>query len=404
MKAIQINGKLDSLTSLITGENLFLLGYMIYLGRAVWTSTMFPFPDRLSTICLLAALMLIGLKIILFDRYFFLLIPGIAALVLCAGAVLVSSHYMNAVFWIFLVMGSKDVDFGKLLKIYLIVAGTIVFLAVCSSLVGVIENLQYTSSSRGIRNSFGIVYTTDFAAYIFFLLLVYFYLKGPALTAWHYGGAAAASGLVYYFCKARVDSVCILLVALVFGVHGFVVHTKYAFPRFRRGWNSLWRTWGIFSMPFWAALSIAATRLFDPENRVFSELNELFSSRLSLGQEGWDSYGLSWFGRTIEMVGFGGSTERPDNYFFIDCSYVHVLLRYGIVFLVVLVSVYTICCYKNRRDMYFLFAIALVSLNCVIAHHILEVSYNPFAYALLAVHLGSKERESVLWYTPGGRR
>lgn len=404
MKAIQINGKLDSLTSLITGENLFLLGYMLYMGRMVWLSTMFPFPGRIKTICLLTALMLIGLKIVVFDRYSFIMIPGVIVLILCAGAVLVSSHYTNVVFWVFLVMGSKDVNFEKILKIYLIVAGTIVFLAVCSSLIGVIENLQYTSSGRGVRNSFGIAYTTDFAAYIFFLLLVYFYLKGPALTVWHYLGAVAVSGLVYYFCKARVDSVCILLVALVFGVHGFVVHTKYAFPRFRCGWNSLWRTWGIFSMPFWAALSIAATRLFDPENRVFSELNKLFSSRLSLGQEGWDNYGLSWFGRTIEMVGFGGSTESPDNYFFIDCSYVHVLLRYGIVFLVVLVSVYTICCYKNRRDMYFFFAIALVSLNCVIAHHILEVSYNPFAYALLAVHLGSKEKESVLWYSPEGRR
>ncbi len=404
MKTVQINTKLGSLFSLVTGENLFLLGYMIYMGRAVWTSTMFPFPDGLRTIILLTALVLIGIKIVFFDRYSFMQILGIIALILCAGAVMVSSRYLNAVFWIFLVMGSKDVDFGKILKIYLIVAGSIVFLAVCSSLIGVIENLQYTTSGRGTRNSFGIVYTTDFAAYIFFLLLVYFYLKGPALTFWHYAAAVAASGLVYYFCKARVDSVCILLVALIFGIHGFMVHTKYAFPRIRRAWQWLWRTWGVVSMPFWAAVSILATRLFDQENRAFSEINELFSGRLYLGQKGWDDFGLSLFGQTIDMVGFGGSIERPDNYFFIDCSYMNVMLRYGIVFLVVLVGVYTICCYKNRKDMYFLFAIALVSLNCVIAHHIFEVSYNPFAYALLAVHLGSKEKESVLWHALEKRR
>ena len=250
MKAVQINRKLENLRGLVTGENLFLLGYMIYLGRAVWTSTMFPFPGRLSTICLLTALMLMGLKIILFDRYSFIMIPGMAALVLCAGAVLVSSHYMNAVFWIFLVMGSKDVDFSKILKIYLIVAGSIVLLAFCCSLMGVIENLQYTHVGRGVRNSFGIVYTTDFAAYVFFLLLVYFYLKGPALTVRHYGGAVVASGLVYHFCKARVDSICILLVALIYGTHSFMTHVRYAFPRVRRGWNILWRRLGIFSMPF----------------------------------------------------------------------------------------------------------------------------------------------------------
>ena len=96
-------------------------------------------------------------------------------------------------------------------------------------------------------------------------------------------------------------------------------------------------------MPFWAAVSILATRLFDQENRAFSEINELFSGRLYLGQKGWDDFGLSLFGQTIDMVGFGGSIERPDNYFFIDCSYMNVMLRYGIVFLVVLVGVYTIC-------------------------------------------------------------
>ena len=107
----------------ISGESLFLLGYMIYLGRAVWTSTMFPFPGRISTLCLLSAMVLITLKIVFFDRYSVTLLFGIIALVLCAGGVLALGHYMNAVFWLLVVMGSKDVDFGKMLKSYLLVTG-----------------------------------------------------------------------------------------------------------------------------------------------------------------------------------------------------------------------------------------------------------------------------------------
>lgn len=386
----------------ISGESLFLLGYMIYLGRAVWTSTMFPFPGRISTLCLLSAMVLITLKIVFFDRYPVTLLFGIIALVLCAGGVLALGHYMNAVFWLLVVMGSKDVDFGKMLKSYLLVAGTIVFLAFWSSIIGIIENLRY-HGGRGIRNSFGIIYTTDFAAYIFFLLLIYFYLKGPALRVYHYLGAAVLSGVVYYFCRARVDSICILMVAVVFGIHGFLEHTQYALPRVRRGWRWIWRTFGLFSIPFWAAMSVAVTYYFKEENALLVWLDKWFSNRLTLGKQGLDEFGFTLFGQTVEMNGNGGSTEWPENYFFIDCSYVHVLLRFGVVFLLILVSAYVVCCWRNRCDIYFLFAIALVAINCVIAHHILEVSYNPFAYALLTVPLGRAAADSLLWKDTGGR-
>lgn len=46
-------------------------------------------------------------------------------------------------------------------------------------------------------------------------------------------------------------------------------------------------------------------------------------------------------------------------------------------------------CFRNKKDIYLLFAIALVAVNCVIAHHIIEAAYNPFAFALLACNAGN---------------
>ena len=58
-----------------------------------------------------------------------------------------------------------------------------------------------------------------------------------------------------------------------------------------------------------------------------------------------------------------------------------------------MVVIFAICCYKNRHDRYFLYAIALVSVNCMIAHHIIQIEYNPFALALLATCVREKSRE-----------
>ena len=87
------------------------------------------------------------------------------------------------------------------------------------------------------------------------------------------------------------------------------------------------------------------------------------------------------------MIGAGGTTIFPDNYFFIDCSYILVCLRYGVIALLLLLIVYSLSCIKNKKDIYFLYAITLVSINCVIAHHILELEYNPFALALCIVNV-----------------
>lgn len=86
------------------------------------------------------------------------------------------------------------------------------------------------------------------------------------------------------------------------------------------------------------------------------------------------------------MNGNGFSTKTPnwDKYFFVDCSYIYNYLRYGLVFLLVLLIVYVACCKKYYDDKYFLLTVALISLNCMIAHHLIELAYNPFALALFA--------------------
>lgn len=365
------------------GELLFIVGYTVFLGKFVWDSTMFPFPPVLHRVCLLITISCIGLKIILYDKYEFSTLLGIAGIVLTSVAVFVFGRYSDPIYWIFLVMGGKDVSFRRVLKVYFVVTSTIVFLAFVASLIGVIENLQYITSDQRVRSSFGIVYVTDFAAYIFFLVLVFFFLKGNNLKLVHLGSTIFISGLIYYFCLARVDCMCILLVALTYGTQRLLNHVKYGFERLRYFWNGFWDKLGIFILPFWAVVSIGVTLGYNEEIGIYKRINTLLSGRLELGYQGFKDYGVTLFGQPIEMIGLGGTTIKPEEYFFIDCSYINILLRYGLCFFCILILVYVIMCCKYKYNIYFLMAIALIATNCVIAHHIMDVAYNPFIYGLL---------------------
>ena len=70
--------------------------------------------------------------------------------------------------------------------------------------------------------------------------------------------------------------------------------------------------------------------------------------------------------------------------FFLDCSYVNIFMRFGVIVMLLVTILYVYSCCKNRHDQYFLYTIALLAFNCLIAHHLLEMAYNPFNLALFA--------------------
>ena len=156
------------------GDDLFLIGYAMYLATTVWVTTMFPMTKMVQALCMLISLICIAIKIFLYGKYSMkkVLILGVTGLYCVVG--LYRNHYVYPLIWFVLIAGSDQVPFEKILKVYLLIVGAIVFLAFAASMLGVIPNLQYETSTRGIRNSFGIIYPTDCGAHVFFWMLTFF--------------------------------------------------------------------------------------------------------------------------------------------------------------------------------------------------------------------------------------
>ena len=420
-----------------TGEMMFLAGFGIYQIICMWATTMFPFPYQINLLGRLVAMGIVALKVLLYGGYRPWQLIGILLAGGCSAVTLLTTGYIHPFVWILFLAGSRDVPLKKILEVYLVITGAGMLLAYGASMLGIIENLQYVTEKRGIRNSFGIVYTTDFSAHIFYMTVISFYLLGERLRGWHYLGGVAVAALIWHYCNARLDTVCILLTVGVFwvgnrimrvhprgaelrkhestgntgnarntGYTGNAVYTSssvsglagidmqsngslYLQPqagmRVRYAWARIWQTAGCFTIPACAAAALALTWAYGKiGGRMLEKLNELSGTRLRLGWQGIEEHGFHLFGRTIESVGAGQTTEKIAEYFFVDSSYVNMFLRFGVLFGATVLLCYVISCRKNRSDLYYLYMIAVVAVNCMVAHHLMEAAYNPLLLAAAA--------------------
>lgn len=114
-------------------------------------------------------------------------------------------------------------------------------------------------------------------------------------------------------------------------------------------------------------------------------------------QKGMEVYGFSIFGQYIPMQGNGGSTETPLNYFFLDSSYISILLQYGLIMFVMILILWGIIGLRARKekDWVLLWILAIIAFQSIMEQHLLDISYNPFLWILFA-ETGKKRKQKKI--------
>lgn len=393
------------------GELLFFAGFILSAFLNIMRTTMFPDLGIALKLCLAISALLLVTKIILFDSYTFKMFIIVTIMLACCFMVALSSGYVGPFLWILDVVAAKDIPFRKILQIYLLMNITIMGLAFIASLLGVIENLAYTSSeTKRLRYSFGCTYTTDFAAHVFYMLLTAFYLYYEKLKWYHYIGVCLIDGFIFYFCHAKLDTTCIIIMMVFFGtsqiaqslskkeqtavmdittgrridkINIFKKTKSYSKHKIR------WKKLASVSLPVLGLFMYFLSASYRANSEFMVAFDEFVTGRLALAYKGLQQYGIPLFGKNVPMEGFGGSLKHTKPYFFIDSSYLFILLRYGLVFLCMVFVIYAVICYKHKEDTALMLVIVVLAISSSIDHHLLEEAYNPFGYALFA--------SSVVW-------
>lgn len=366
------------------GQRLFLSVFLLHVIFSCLKTTMFDFSNIFFTLEKCIALCLVMIKVAVFDKY-----NGkqlVFSVTLLAISVLVSvfSKYQEPLIFSIFLLGCKDVEFNKIIKTYFIATIAVMIAAFIASRLDIIEDLVYIRDYVVERNSFGVVYPTDFSAHIFFLLCAYYYLIKDSIQKVHLLAGIIVSWIVYIYCDTRLDSITMVLLVLSIGLLRFdriFDWNNKIYLRIKRISGNLIPYIPIIGFLFMYFMS----DWFQPNVTFFRLFDQLLSGRLRLGNKALEDYGLTLFGQQVAMNGNGGSLiSLGGNYFFIDCSYLLVYLRYGILFLFLIFLIHHWCCKKFKSDLYYLVILTVIVVNCVVAHHMIELAYNPFYFALFA--------------------
>ena len=153
----------------------YFILYGIVLAKCVYETTMFSQQGLVGTFKLFLAAMVLytGAKVLFSGYYSRKEQLAIAVVVLIFGIVGLQTGYYELLQPVLLIAGAKNVRFDNILKVYTAVVSVMLIVAAIASQTGVIEDLIGLSprNAAAARHSYGIIYPTDFAAHVFYLIL-----------------------------------------------------------------------------------------------------------------------------------------------------------------------------------------------------------------------------------------
>ena len=339
---------------------------------------------------------------------------SLAAVVLAAiyGLVYRRDGYSFLLFMAIFTVGFIDMDYRKILKLYLLAAGSIYGVTLIAGMLGVITNFVTARAGRGIRSAWGMSYYTDFASLGLFLLM-FLWVALKKLPGW--AMLSFCAGYLFisaYIAHSNTSTICacLLIVAVLYSSfeRRFIDRSK------RLQWMKRGQEWfATFGFVLLALIMFLMMMLYARGLNIGYRLNNLLSKRLQYAVNAWQRYGVKSFGTPFQQNGSGFSVFPSDKYNFVDSTYPLVLLRYGWVLFIAICVTWgwtarkAIACGDRRL----LLVMGVILIHAFSEHHFVDCHFNILVVMPLAAYpppgtdrspvqasyAGSFRREAVAW-------
>ena len=308
---------------------------------------------------------------------------------LCLGAIsLLFSKRETTVFFVlmFLVMGCVA-DPQKVLKTYFVLTLTMTIIVLLSLGAGVLPNYVQRLTDR-TRYYCGFIYVTYLANYFFHLLIVWVALRKKEITVLSTAVILIINYLIYHFTDTRAAFYMVFMLLFVLWIHRL-------FPRFfRLRWV---KRLFVGAAAVLAIVAIGLSAFYIGGNPFFEFMNRLMNGRLWLAFCAIREYGISLFGTVTEWNVSTLSTVTDKPYFYVDSSYVNIMLSYGVVFLILIVIGFTFLEKRNIRKKNDLFCIAVLMLlvHSFSDPQLLDFRFDPFLLMLFDACFNVREKKQL---------
>lgn len=392
------NLRTDIQKSPVSGIKIYFLAFTIYFLPNFLMQTTFSDGTNSHLLRLISyiAIPLLLYKIFVIDKWSRTELIIIILLLLTSVITWRAAQNNDYILLFPFIFGAKNINFKTIIKWYLYFSMIFMLSIMAMSLLRIIPNLIYYSENRPTRYALGMVFPSNIAAFILFMALAYCYLKFNHLNLWDYCGIFIAACIGMKLTNTRLDFIATILIIPVM----VIAQRAYRNKKISRYLASFF--W--FAVPITAWIIIFGSYFYSENNYLLKKLNDLSSGRLVLGHYAFQRYKPNLFGRSIEEYSYAGvqghkyanGIGQSHNYFYIDSSYLRMLLLLGIVaFLVIVVCLTLVALKSTAQRTYVLSAIILiVSLSLMFEPHVIQLVYNPFLLSLLSTDNYVIKRES----------
>lgn len=379
------------LKSKLAGDKLYFISYGLFLITSILSTTFFykyfmgrPYMwMQIIGLALLAAYeyFSVGLK-----RQDWKSLAVCGALFLIALRVSPASTQRQTVLMFAYIYCARNVPFAKIARFTLNVSIALVLMVVVCSQFGFVQSITAFKSGR-VREYLGFRYALYLPGLLLNMTALWVWLKKDKVTVWGCLVWALANWAVYYQTDSRISFAIAeaLLVAALF--------MRYC-PKITDKLKPLW--WlAVASFVICAVGSLILTVEYDSSLPWMRKLNTMLEGRLRLGHVSLLENGYYYFGQRIEWLGngldgFGNSVVGT--YTYVDCLYVKILQRYGIVFLAALIvlSTWAMVQLYRRREYHILLISATVAAHSILDDLSFTLHYNTFWMAMGMVLISSQ--------------
>ena len=269
---------------------------------------------------------------------------------------------------------------SKIIRYYLIIVSIICVMTTLLNRFGVYPN-DALVENRGVRYFLGFNYTTFASNFFLHLYIAFIAIKKKPISILETIAVLIINYILFYLTDTKAPYFLIYLAVLSLWI--------------LRLYNKIFETIifkcaTVFSMPILTIIMIVTANSYKP-SFYFNKLDKILAGRIRLGNQGIKEYGFSLFGKFTQWETGRKGIERSGDYFFVDSSYLNIMLTFGIVtlaFVVIAFMIFSITAY-DVKNYYLCIAIILLAIHAFTDPQLFELRYNPLLLFLGPTLLGS---------------
>ena len=291
----------------------------------------------------------------------------------------ISTLRSNITIGIIFIYALRDIPFKSVAKTSLVVSVLMLLFVIISANMGVITNYLEISGTR-VRSYLGFRYALLPSILLMNIVAIALYINKNNIRYWQW----LLLSLSVYWIYGQTDSrltfynSCILLV--------FNILIKW-FPNML---SKLGNVLNVFKLTFIvnAIISFWITINYLGSNNSFVnsflfKLNQMLGGRLYLANKSLELFGFGLFGKPVEWNGNGLTVEGVRNYqtyLYVDNLYIQVLQKFGLLVLVLMVTLLTLTLSKaiKKNQWIIAFILIVMSFQSMIDDLNLYLHYNIF--------------------------